>query len=68
MSDSFAIPPDAPAVMTPSEARDIARVHKWLAENYADHGMTAAATRSRRESDWWLAYAMVLSATGEQQP
>ena len=50
-------------LMSPVEAQEIARGHKWLAESYANAGMTRDAQRYERDSQWWLAYSISLSQT-----
>ena len=49
--------------MPPEKAQAIARGLKWLAQSYAEAGMTRDATSAERESQWWLAYSISLAGT-----
>jgi hypothetical protein len=49
--------------MNPARARDIARLHKALADSYRDVGDRPREQREQRESEWWLAYSLALSQT-----
>ena len=57
--------PDANQIplMAPAKAQEIARGLKWLAQSYAEAGMARDASRSERDSHWWLAYANSLAQT-----
>ena len=53
-------PTALPPLMPPSQARDVARAlaaHGTLMEEL---GAIAEARRAERQSQWWLAYALVL--------
>jgi hypothetical protein len=50
-------------LMEPDKAQEIARGLKWLAQSYAEAGMTRDALRADRESQWWLAYSISLAQT-----
>jgi hypothetical protein len=49
--------------MAPEKAQEIARDLKWLAQDYAEAGMSREAQRAERDSQWWLAYSISLAAT-----
>ena len=57
----FGLPPVP--LMTPSAARDIARGHMALAEQYRLVGMDERAFFGEQQAQTWLAYAAVLEAT-----
>lgn len=61
MSDAFY--PPLPPLMTPQRARDIARTLKGSAQQLAELGAAAEARAAERQSEWWLAYALVLDRT-----
>lgn len=63
MSDTPTLPPSMIPMMTAEKARDIGRGNKWMAQSYAEAGMTREATRCERDAVWWLAYAMTLANT-----
>jgi hypothetical protein len=50
-------------LMTPAAARDIARGHMALAEQYRLVGMDDRAFFTEQQAQTWLAYASVLDAT-----
>jgi hypothetical protein len=67
------LPPSAIPLMSPERARDIARGHKWLHQQYDETGMPREAARALRDSELWLGYALALANTrqndqGEAQP
>lgn len=57
--------PDASRIplMSADQAQAIARGLKWLAQSYAEAGMVRVATRSERDSQWWLNYSISLAHT-----
>lgn len=62
MSDEQFLP-DQPALMSAVRARNIARSHKYLADQYADAGMRQQAAISMNHSQWWMTYSISLSQT-----
>lgn len=62
MSESVGLPPIP--LMTPKRARDIARGHMWLEEQYRLADMTDAADEANRAARLWLAYSQTLAAAG----
>lgn len=66
MSDS----PDSSRIplMSADKAQEIARGLKWLAQSYAEAGMTREATRAERNSQWWLDYAISPAQTPPRDP
>jgi hypothetical protein len=63
MSDTSRFPPRMVPLTTPERARDMARWTKALSDEYAELDVTAQANAMRRESEWWLAYALTLEET-----
>jgi hypothetical protein len=62
MSDT--IPPiDPTPLMSAIKARDIGRHYKAFSEYLDNHGLRAEARTAERQSQWWLAYSLVLSQT-----
>jgi hypothetical protein len=53
-------------LISPQRARDIARGHMALAEQYHVAGMIDRALDANREARTWLAYSSALSATGSE--
>lgn len=60
--------PPLPPMMSPANARDIARTLKGAAHRLAELGAVAEARQAERQSEWWLAYALVLDRTQEPSP
>jgi hypothetical protein len=50
--------------MSPTRARDIARGHQALAEQYQLAGMLDRALDANRQATWWLVYSQTLAAVG----
>jgi hypothetical protein len=62
MSDSPFLLPQPPRV-TAEEARETARAWKGMADHLRGIRDAAGARHAMTESQWWLAYAHVLSVT-----
>lgn len=62
----YSLPPIP--LMSPARARDIARGHMALAEQYHLAGMLDRALDANREARTWLAYSTALAATPDAAP
>ena len=58
MPDDF---PDQPQLISAVKARDLARMHKGMADALKAAGDTGGARLSEQQSQWWMAYAIALS-------
>ncbi len=63
MSDEPFMLEETPPVMSAEQARDVARHYKGFAEHMTRLGARGDATRLERQSNWWLAYSVVLAQT-----
>jgi hypothetical protein len=52
--------------MSPTRARDIARAHMALAEQYHIAGMLDAGLEANRQARLWLAYSVTLKTVGSE--
>ncbi len=50
-------------MMEAAKAQEIARGLRWLAQSYAEAGMTRDASKAERDSQWWLTHAISLAQT-----
>jgi hypothetical protein len=64
VSDNPFIPPPLPPLMSPARAREIARFLQGSALQLAELGAIGEARQAERQSQWWLAYSLVLDRTG----
>jgi hypothetical protein len=55
-------------LMEAGKAQEIARGLKFLAQSYAEAGMTRDASRAASDSQWWLAYSISLAQTPPTRP
>ena len=55
--------PEQPQLMGPVRARNIARLYKALADQFAEAGDRWRAGIAMRDSQWWLAYSVSLQQT-----
>ena len=67
MSDQPFLPP-RPPLMSPVRARNLARSHKGMAEHLRAEGDLGGARLSEQQSQWWLAYALVLAQIPPDAP
>jgi len=52
-------------LMSAEQARDVARHYKGLADHMRRLGARGDVTLLERQSNWWLAFALVLAKTKE---
>jgi hypothetical protein len=50
-------------MMTPEEARDIARGYKGFATHLHERRVVAEARYMEQQAQWWLTYAIALAQT-----
>ena len=63
MSDEPSLLPTTPPMMSASQARDVARGYKGLADHLSQLGAAGEAARNMRSSQWWMAYSIALAQT-----
>ena len=56
---------ETPPLMSAEQARDVARHYKGLADHMRRLGARGDVTLLERQSNWWLAFALVLAKTKE---